>query len=160
MGQHLRAARSALGFGQKDLGSFVFVSDRTVSRWENGKMPTERQVERILQFLAANSPAHHDALATALGYELEDPQPPPAPAVAAPTAATKPTVLELRASLDAIVYAASEERDMLPRHLRAFGVELLQGIARLGLSAKEAAELVAVRERAKVRSESDDGNGN
>jgi hypothetical protein len=50
-------------------------------------------------------------------------------------------------------------RDVLPRHLRAFGVELLHGVARLGLGAKEAAELVAVRERAKVKTESNDGGG-
>jgi transcriptional regulator with XRE-family HTH domain len=151
-GQHLRALRSAMGLDQKDLAALVFVSERTVSRWENGFMPTEAQGERILNVAQHRAPVLHDLLAEALGYELTDKRTPVA--VASP----QRTSAELRASLDAIVYAASEERDLLPRHLRAFGVELLQGVARLGLSAKEAAELVAVRERTKVKSESTSGS--
>jgi transcriptional regulator with XRE-family HTH domain len=158
VGQCLRAAREALHLGQRDLAAHVFVSARTVSRWENGEAPNEEQGARILALLRGRAPAQHDALGAALGYEMVEPAPvAPAPLPpAAPAVAPAPperTELELRASLDAIVYAASEERDVLPRHLRAFGVELLQGVARLGLSAKDAAELVAVRERTKVAGE-------
>jgi hypothetical protein len=132
-----------------------------VSRWENGEAPTEEQGARILALLRGRAPAQHVALGAALGYEMVDPAPvaaaPAATVVVPPPSPPERTVVELRASLDAIVYAASEERDMLPRHLRAFGVELLQGVARLGLSAKEAAELVAVRERTKAKSESKPG---
>jgi hypothetical protein len=45
-----------------------------------------------------------------------------------------------------VVYAASEERDVLSRHLRAFGVELLLAVERTGLSAKEAAAARRTRE--------------
>ena len=71
---------------------------------------------------------------------VEAPAPPP----------PRPSRADLRAALDAIVYAAAEERDVLPRHLRAFGVELLLGAERLGLTTSEAAHLVAARERTKV----------
>jgi hypothetical protein len=124
-------------------------------------MPTEEQGAQLMAFLRPRAPVHHDRLGAALGYEMVQPEPvapaplpPAAPAVAPPPVRTE---LELRASLDAVVYAASEERDLLPRHLRAFGVELLQSVDRLGLSAKEAAELVAVRERTKAKSESGAG---
>jgi hypothetical protein len=45
----------------------------------------------------------------------------------------------------------------LLKHLRAFGVELLEGVERLGLSAGEGARLVAARERTKVTVRRDEG---
>jgi len=42
-----------------------------------------------------------------------------------------------------VIYGVAEERDVLPRHLRAFAAELLLAVARAGLSPKDAAALVA-----------------
>jgi hypothetical protein len=99
-------------------------------------------------------------LADALGVELEEvvppaaapppavlAPPPPAAVVLPPAPSARPPVAQLRASFDAIILVAAEERDVLPRHLRAFAVELFRGAARLGVSLEEAAELVAVAER-------------
>ena len=165
LGELLRAVRGALHVDQKTFAAMIPVSDRTLSRWENGFPP---QPEHLLPIVDACEQAPgelHDAVAELLGVELEDPAPPPTPVLAAPAPAPppapvaappahieppRPSTTELRAALDAIVYAAAEERDVLPRHLRAFGVELLQAAARLGLTASEAASLVAARERAKV----------
>jgi transcriptional regulator with XRE-family HTH domain len=154
LGDALRAAREAVHFGQVDLARRVSVSSRLVSRWENGARPTPAQAERIFAALE-NAPGELLlALADALGIEIatEEATPAAAPLPAAPLAppapppAPRPSAAEHRASFDAIIYAAAERRDVLPRHLRAFGVELLQGADRLGLSAKEAALLVALPE--------------
>jgi transcriptional regulator with XRE-family HTH domain len=153
-GQLLRALREALKMDQRAFATLIPVSDRTVSRWENGRRPSPDQIERLLSLAERPAPAVHDAMATLFGYELESAEPAVAPQPAPPVAPPpppRPTLVEQRAALDAVVYAASEERDLLPRHLRAFGVELLQAVDRLGVTVKEAAELLAVRERAKTK---------
>jgi len=150
LGAALRAARDALSLNQKAFGAMLSVSARTLSRWENGRQPTSDEAERILDRCEAVPDNVFLALADALGVESPVVAA-AAPVVATPVAPPRSPEVELRAALDAIVYAASEERDVLPRHLRAFGVELLQGAARLGLSVSEAARLVAVRERTKVK---------
>ena len=48
---------------------------------------------------------------------------------------------------------------MIPRHLRAFAVELFEGAERLGISGSEAARLVASRERTKVKPREEEGAG-
>lgn len=170
LGQHLRAARASLSLDQKAFASLVHVSDRTLSRWENGARPTAAEAKRVLDACENLEPDLYNELAVALGFELEDDPPPQASAVTAaahapvavspsPIDSASRSPAELRASLDAIIYAAAEERDVLPRHLRAFGVELLQGAERLGLSAKEAAHLVAVPARAKTKKEGEAGSG-
>ena len=97
-----------------------------------------------MDVLAAAPSTVVDELAALLGM----PSPNARPAVVAalappPVAPPRPTGVELRAALDAVVLAAAEEHDVLPRHLRAFGVELLLAVDRAGLGAKEAAALVA-----------------
>src|SRR6202012_1765001 len=100
----------------------------------------EQQRIKVLENVPASL---YNALATALGFELVDDDAPTV-ATVAPTVATvapeivapPPVVAEsprarnladpaLRGALDAVVLAASEARDVLPRHLRAFGVALL-----------------------------------
>jgi transcriptional regulator with XRE-family HTH domain len=156
LGDALRAARGAVGLDQHGLGARVFVSARQISRWENGTPPAPEQAQRILDVLSIAPPHHVANLADALGIELPEveeapkqqppPRPPPPP-VAAPRSPS-----ELRAAFDAIVYAAAEEHDLLPRRLRAFAVDLLRGVDRLGVSPKEAAVLVALAERPDVTS--------
>jgi transcriptional regulator with XRE-family HTH domain len=178
LGQHLRAVRQALSLDQRTLAAMVQVSARTLSRWENGVAPTPAQAMNLLD-AADNVPAElYNSLAEVLGIELEPPDAPAvealplAPAVAAPAPALaplepppalavaaepprveppRPTDAELRATLDAVVYAAAEARDIPPRHLRTFAVEILQASDRLGLGAKEAAHLVAVAERTNAK---------
>jgi len=155
LGEALRAARAALHFDQLDLARRIPVSSRLVSRWENGQRPTPDQAQRIFEVLSPAPGPVLLQLMDSLGIEIPEVEPPPAPSppVAAapqplPVASAPPApVATLRASFDAIIFAAAEERDVLPRHLRAFAVELLQGADRLGVSAKEAALLVAVPER-------------
>jgi transcriptional regulator with XRE-family HTH domain len=143
VGELLRAGREALSLTQDALASRVFVSTRQVSRWENGASPSEDERIRLFNALATGPDAVVAALADALDIDIEIKgeavQPPPSPA-RSPTARTS---AELRASLDAIILAVAEERNLLPRHLRAFAVAILQGVDRLGLSAREAAVLVA-----------------
>ena len=192
LGEHLRAARQALAVDQKTFAAMNLVSERTLSRWENGVLsPTPDQRGRLLEACEQVPPELYRAVARVLGIELveEEPVPPPlvaeplpepppppplpvepppaaviesaalAPVEAIPPAPPRPTVAELRAALDAVVYAAAEERDVFPRHLRAFGVELLEAVERLGLSGSEAARLVAARERTKVTGRTDEAEG-
>jgi transcriptional regulator with XRE-family HTH domain len=141
LGELLRAARTALSLRQLDLAARVYTSARNVGRWETGEAwPREEDRRRIVDALSAAPRPVVEGLAEQLG-------------VAPPAAATPDTPprtdAELRAIFDAVVYGAAEERDVLPRHLRAFGVELLLAVAESGLSAKEAAALVAARDREK-----------
>jgi transcriptional regulator with XRE-family HTH domain len=160
LGEALRAARQVLHLDQVGLAQRVPTSSRQVSRWENGLRPDPVHAARILDVFASIPAPLYAALADALGVELPDaeeappPPPPPqapqpvlAPAPIVPPPPARPSTAELRASFDAIIFAVAEQRDVLPRHLRAFAVELFQGADRLGVSAKEAALLVAVPER-------------
>jgi transcriptional regulator with XRE-family HTH domain len=97
---------------------------------------------------AATPPPEEPAVVPATVHAAQLATPTVAPL--APPVPPRPSMADLRAALDAIVYAAAEERDVLPRHLRAFAVELLLGAERLGLTTSEAAHLVAARERTKV----------
>ena len=148
VGVHLRNLRKAMNVDQKTFGALVFFSDRTVSRWENGVHPPKASALKILELAAQHAPDLHDAMAPSLGFELESDASvvTSAPVLVVPQP-QRASAAEMRAALDAVVYSAAEERDLLPRHLRAFGVELLQAVERLGLSAREGAELVAVREK-------------
>ncbi len=147
LGELLRLARHAVGSDQATFGERVGVSSRTVSRWETASQAlTADQRPRVVQALSAAPRDIVEELARLLGVASPYPS---ATAVVAPPR-TAPTATELRAVLDAVVFAASEERDVLPRHLRAFGVELLLAIDRAGVSAKEAAALVAARDRGTV----------
>jgi hypothetical protein len=146
---------------------------RQVSRWENGQRPNPEEAERVFHVLSVAPAPVVAALAQALGFEVpevEEPlaevaqvvalpvgPPPPAPAPEPPAPLpvpaapeepmapedARPTPAELRASFDAVLLAAAEERDVLPRHLRAFAVRMFEAAARLGVSAEEAAALVA-----------------
>jgi transcriptional regulator with XRE-family HTH domain len=163
LGEVLRAARRAFYWNQEALGKRVYVSSRTVSRWENGVADIDEGAAARLFDAFRNAPKPIvEALAYHLGMELEEEEVEPAPAPppaqpAAPVgpravaemarAPARPAADEARATLDAIVYAVAEERDLVPRHLRAFAVELLRGVDKLGLDAKEAAVLVAAPER-------------
>ncbi len=145
LGELLRQARRALSFDQAELASRVYVSSRQVSRWENG-VPVADPKDRVKLFQAlsgAPSPIR-EQLAGTLGIPLAT-----QPSAADPAPAQRPAA-ELRASLEAVLYAASEQRDLLPRHLRAFAVELLHAVARLGLDASVAAALMAAPDRPKV----------
>jgi transcriptional regulator with XRE-family HTH domain len=154
LGQALRNARLTLGLTQVELGRRVYVSSRTVCRWENGVAPSEAEATRILQICDGVPDEIHDDLAVALGFQLVEPAPPPPPpptivVVPAPSeqlalpAPPSVPLVDARAALDAVLLANAERRDVLPRHLRAFAVELLVAADRLGLSAKDAADLVA-----------------
>ncbi|MGO8993386.1 MAG: helix-turn-helix domain-containing protein [Polyangiaceae bacterium] len=156
VGEALRAAREAVHLDQAGLGARVLVSARQVSRWENGDPPTPAAARRILDVLTPTPAPLREALAGAFGIELPAREPPPPPVVAPP--APRP-VADLRASFDAIIYAAAEEHDLLPRRLRTFAVDLLRGVDRLGLSAKEAAVLVAAPERGNIVSGNENGAG-
>jgi transcriptional regulator with XRE-family HTH domain len=162
IGEVLREARQAVGFDQLALAGRMSVSQRTVSRWENGgQRPSAEQSEGLVEALMGAPDDVVERLARMLGVELEDdendvapaalppaPAPPVAVVVAAPPpppaplpapAPPRPSATELRSSLDAVVLAGAEEHDVLPRKLRAFGVALLQRIAELGLDPNEAA---------------------
>jgi transcriptional regulator with XRE-family HTH domain len=162
LGELLRAARSALRLDQVELSKRVLVSSRQISRWENGLHPKPDEAVRLFRVLSSAPATIVAALAEALGIERAAARAArqaaspasspharaPSPPRAAAARSSRTTVAELRASLDAIIYAAAEARDLLPRHLRAFAVELLKGVDRLGMSAKEAALLVALPGRA------------
>jgi transcriptional regulator with XRE-family HTH domain len=172
LGHHLRAAREHRGLGQTALARLVHVSPRQVSRWENGRWPNADEAERLINIFAEVPASLYNALATALGFELVDddaptiasvpavvahpqaPPPAPSPPPPAPSPLPAPVALPrardlsdptLRKALDAVLLAASEARDVLPRHLRAFGVALLAEVARLGLAPGEAAALLGAR---------------
>ncbi len=145
LGQLLRSLRTALAVDQKGFASLLYVSDRVISRWENGLRPTAKQGRRILQHAERAAPHLHDALAEALGFKLVEEHEPeaPAPAVVVPHAPQPSSEAALRAALDAVLLAACEERDLLPRHARAFAVALLRAVDRLGVAPKRAADIVA-----------------
>jgi DNA-binding transcriptional regulator YiaG len=146
VGDLMRLARQAIACDQEAFADQTNVSSRTVSRWETGALwPTPDQRALIVRALAAAPRAVVDELARLLG--VASPYPAPEPVVASAPPAPRPAEAEVRASLDAVVLAAAEERDVLPRHLRAFGVELLLAVDRAGIGAKEAASLVAARQR-------------
>jgi transcriptional regulator with XRE-family HTH domain len=148
LGELLRLARHAIGSDQEAFGQRVGVSSRTVSRWETAAQAlTAEQRPIVVRAVAAAPRDIVDELAALLGV----PSPYASAAPAAPATRALPTVAELRAVFDAVVFAASEERDVLPRHLRAFGVELLLAVDRAGVSARDAAALVAAREGAPGR---------
>jgi transcriptional regulator with XRE-family HTH domain len=149
LGEALRIARDAIGIGQLDLARRIPTSARQVSRWENGLQPTPPDAARILAVFEQAPDEVYAMLARELGIELAEPEVAPgvapAPIVADPAggAAQRSTPVQLRASFDAIILSFSEDRDVLPRHLRAFAVELLRGAARLGVSTEDAATLLA-----------------
>jgi transcriptional regulator with XRE-family HTH domain len=148
LGELLRLARHAIGSDQEAFAQRVGVSSRTVSRWETASQAlTAEQRPTVVSAVAAAPREIVDELAALLG--VASPYARAAPV--APATRALPTVAELRALFDAVVFAASEERDVLPRHLRAFGVELLLAVDRAGVSARDAAALVAGRERAPGR---------
>jgi transcriptional regulator with XRE-family HTH domain len=141
LGDLLRQGREALSLTQDELARRVFVSRRQISRWENGVYPTDDAHLKLFNALSAGPEALVDALGDALDLVLVEPAVAPAPPSPPPPPA--PASAELRASLDAIILSVAEERDLLPRHLREFAVAILEGVDRLGLSAREAALLVA-----------------
>ena len=47
IGEFIQQSRKAKGFTQKDLGDRIGVSDKTISKWENGVSPTKRILETI-----------------------------------------------------------------------------------------------------------------
>jgi hypothetical protein len=125
----IRAGRITLGLDQAAFGQLAFVSTRTVCRWEIDEgPPTPHQAGNILRALSGASPSIVSELAQIFGL---------APAPLSPDVA--------RVALDAVVHAAAEERDLLPRHLRAFGEALLTEVSRLGIDPRAAAALVAPR---------------
>jgi transcriptional regulator with XRE-family HTH domain len=71
IGQRLREARITIGADQKTFAAMTFVSDRTLSRWENGgAAPSPEQAHRILE-ACDDAPADvYNALAELLGIEL------------------------------------------------------------------------------------------
>jgi transcriptional regulator with XRE-family HTH domain len=166
LGELLRAVRHALSFDQAALAARVYSSSRNVSRWENGTaVPTGRQA----QFLVGAVADAPESLVEELAQLLKVPSPyadddEDEPTAVVPTAAGAPVAMtgehalaspapvtpratldELRAIVDGLVFSTSEERDVLPRHLRAFGVELLLAVDRAGVAAREAAAVVAGR---------------
>jgi transcriptional regulator with XRE-family HTH domain len=165
VGEQLRAVREQLGCTQRDFGALMYVSERTVSRWENGQPPTEKEEKRLLDVCLRHSAALHDQVAVALGYELEENAPPAAPApapvapepvapraVLAPVApppsleeavATRASDPALRAAFDAVVYGACEEHDVSPRALRSFGAALVRALKTHGVAHEDAIALLA-----------------
>jgi transcriptional regulator with XRE-family HTH domain len=139
----LRSARDALSLSQRQLGRLVHVSGRVIARWENGeKLPATTQALALYDALEA-SPVHlRVELATRLGIELI-PEDDPAPEAPPPPPPPPP---HPRARRDGILFASAEARDVLPRHLRGFAVELLEGVERLGLTAMQAAVILARKE--------------
>jgi transcriptional regulator with XRE-family HTH domain len=135
LGESLRAARKALHLRQAEFAALTFTSSRQVSRWENGQHPTVNEVPNIVAAVSSAPPAIAQAVAEGLGINVtQNAHAPPSP---------------LRAGFDAIILGAAERRDVLPRHLREFAVEMFEGADRLGLSARDAARLVAAEERTK-----------
>ena len=167
LGKLLRQARARLRLGQREFGAVAGVSARAISRWENGIVePPQAKAARVLAVVRRDARDLHDELARALGFELAPPRPPPvavddaptdadeeAPTVARvpalPAGPSRPSDADLRAELDAFLFAHAEDRDVLPRHLREFGVALLELASRRGLGAHQAAELLAVPARGK-----------
>lgn len=140
LGEHLRQAREVLGYDQAELAARAYVSARTVSRWENGQRPDEKQAQQIAAALRGAPSAHYRNVLGALG--LEDEAGEVAPEEPAAADVVRSSAAEYRAALDALLLAEAEARDVLPRHLRAFGVVLLESVGRLGLNASEAAGLM------------------
>ena len=156
LGELLRAARGALVLNQAGLAKPLYVSKRTLARWENGEAtPTTAQGARLAHLLAAAGAPEN--LVLAIAEELGV----PAPAVEEeeetvvnPPAAAGPTLAEPRpspspaqwdAEHQAMLDAVADERDVLPRHLRAFGAQLLLAVDRAGLSPRDAAALIVSR---------------
>jgi transcriptional regulator with XRE-family HTH domain len=130
----IRQARALAGVDQSILAKHMYVSRRTVSRWENGHSPTPKQAARLVAlFDGLISPDVHRALAQELGIARAADAVPDAPAVTE----------DARPALDAVLLAAAESRDVLPRHLRAFAIEMFDAADRLGLSARQASHLLA-----------------
>ena len=153
LGEALRAARVSLGLDQRGLAVLVDVSARQVSRWENGQAPNAATVHRILSVLSPAPPPLLQAVTRALGVHTDGDAEGDAPTIALPATsqtlpassfAESPPRPDLRAAFDAIILANAEQRDILPRHLRAFALELLRGVDRHGVSAGEVAAAIAV----------------
>ena len=138
LGALFRNARRDLHLKQSELAELCGVSTRNISRWENGIQPKGDPARRVLQAFARLPAPQLEALATALDVSAEDrdtlASTPPSPGKNAD---------DLRATLDAALLQFSEAHKVLPGDLRAFGKLLLDTTDRLGLSAREAATLLA-----------------
>jgi transcriptional regulator with XRE-family HTH domain len=110
---------------QHELAERFHVSQRQISRWENGELwPSRDTAARMLEVFASVPPEVYARVAEGLGLRKGR------------------QGMEPRAAFDALVLEFAEARDLLPRHLREFAVELLLAADRMGLSPAQAAGFV------------------
>jgi transcriptional regulator with XRE-family HTH domain len=136
-------ARRALGMNQGDLAEAMGVSRRTIIRWQHGQTaPVETQVrdlaalvyeedadladELLASAMLAPTPPPDDTRAESLAGS----PPPPATSVN-PPAPEGPAPAHL---VDAIVYAAADAADMVPRAMRSPLRAAFSRAAQLGVS--------------------------
>lgn len=145
-------ARFRLGVSQGGLGQLLGSSQRTGQRWEGGgASPTPKQLHALAAMVHPKDPKLAEQIAAAGGSTLEQlgivpPPPPPAPpprpippprpppplAAAAP-APPPPPPPPPEDVVDAVVCAAAEAIDVMPRTIRPALLAAFRRARRLGL---------------------------
>jgi transcriptional regulator with XRE-family HTH domain len=136
-------ARRALGMDQGDLAEAMRVSRRTIIRWQHGQTaPVEAQVrelaalvheedadladELLASAMLAPTPAPEDTRAESLAVSH--------PASATPAKPPSPHGRAPAHLVDAIVYAAADAADMVPRAMRSALRAAFSRAVQLGVS--------------------------
>ncbi len=129
-------AASALSFNNKQLGKFLGLSSRTITRWWNNEAsPSGQEVVKILRAVHPKDPALAAKLATELGTTLQAlglaaPAPPPAPP---PPRPRPPNAL----MVESIVCAAAVAQQATPDAVRPILQAAFARARGMGLSVEE-----------------------
>jgi DNA-binding XRE family transcriptional regulator len=144
-------ARRLLGMSQGELGELLGSSRRSGQRWDGGRSsPTPKQLHALSALVHPKDPELAAQIAMAGGSTLEQlgivpPPPPPAPLarpippprppppVSAPAPAPPPSPPPPEDVVDAVVCAAAEAIDVMPRTIRPALLAAFRRARRLGL---------------------------
>ena len=128
----VRRARKLLGLAQKDLGAALGLQGLSVSRWETARVGVPLPHRRALvSLLAARDPKAAGALAKDLG-------------VVDPGTGARRDPKARRAELDAVVLRTAEALDVVPSLARRTAIEVIQRLARIDMSPREAMSLLGL----------------
>jgi DNA-binding XRE family transcriptional regulator len=139
-----RQVRKELGLDQATFAEKLEVSDRTVSRWENGEgAPSRAQCQQVIALFDDEvTPETRRAFEEAAGLRAPAAAPePPAPAAA--------PAHDLHDEVDASVRAYAEELDVSARRLRLVLGLFLGDLERMAIDLPRARELVVRRKAAR-----------
>jgi DNA-binding XRE family transcriptional regulator len=133
----LRYVRQALMMSQVELGEAIGLSRRTIIRWERGQSsPVPFQAQQLVDLVRPEEPDLADELLAAMGME---PAVAGAPSVDGPVTSLGKTPGG-RHIIDAVVYAAADAIDGVPRDVRRAVTAAFVRAREMGLSVEEVAQ--------------------